>query len=831
MVNLKRVFAARRQSAILGLTLATLSWLAAAELLAREIAPEALEQIATLIEEKQARTAVEHKIDSHLLYELAARRDDVFLERLPDLRMERLAAADGSVLLDLDARVDDDLLLMIEALGGTVHSAFPRWNAVRVTLPIDRVHDLAGLDRVRSVRPADVYMTQMLDTTEGDVAHAADDARATFGVDGTGVKVGSMSDSVDALADLQASGDLPPGVTVLPGQSGNPGTSEGTALMEIVHDMAPGAELFFATGQGGQAQMAQNILDLAVAGCTVIVDDVLYFSEPVFQDGIIGQAVDTVAAAGVAYFSAAGNSGNLAAGTAGVWEGDYSGIALPGPLSGAGVSAHDFGGGTNNNELTFDTPFFITLQWSDASGASDNDYDLFLLDAALTTVVAASTNVQDGTQNPFEFIDSTASDDTANRIVVVQFDGDDRFIHLNTHRGQLATATDGQIFGHPAAEGAIAVAAVDVATAAGGEFTGGAANPVEAFSSDGPRRIFFEADGTPVPGRGVQPSEIRDVPDVAAADGVSTATPGFNPFFGTSAAAPHGAGIAALIKEMLSSLNAVGMDQRTRRDALDIEDPGDDKVSGSGIPMADDAIDGKLGFQNDNFSARTALSGIGVADCLFPQGSGIGNNEAEFDALFEALEEFDDGTQPFVFEFETDPDGLSSGGRSSEVSPQTAKPASAAWATKDSTRAPSTWSPKATGDEEGFEAEINIGAEPGDDLFPEGFEDPKTGTPLDAACVEIGIDDTLDSDCPVEVTSAVLQFGTPSGPLGEPLDVTSQFPANFWDGKISIPIPGLTGMGINSVKIRLTMQESSGPNLFADGFETGDTSSWTSQTP
>ena len=779
------------------LTVAALVWLAPVDLSAREIAPEALEQIATLIEEKQARTAVERKIDSHLLRELAARRGDALLERLPDLRVTRHADAGGAVLLDLEAKVDDDLLDWIETLGGTVHSAFARWDAVRAILPIDRLHELAGHEQVRSLRPADVYMTQMLNTTEGDVAHAADDARATFNVDGSGVKVGSMSDSVDALGDLQASGDLPPGVTVLPGQSGNPGTSEGTALMEIVHDMAPGAELFFATGGGGQAQMAQNILDLADAGCSVIVDDVLYFAEPVFQDGIIAQAVDTVAAAGVAYFSAAGNSGNLAAGTAGVWEGDYSGIALPGPLAGLGISAHDFGGGTNSNELTFDTPFFITLQWSDAFGASANDYDLYLLDAALTTVLAASTNVQSGTQNPFEFIDSTASDDTGNRIVVVKFGGDDRFIHANTHRGQLAEATDGQIFGHPAAEGAIAVAAVNVATAGGGEFTGGAANPVEPFSSDGPRRIFFEADGTPVEGRGVQPSKSRDVPDIAAADGVSTATPGFNPFFGTSASAPHGAGIAALVKEILSSLNAVGMDQRTKRDALDIEDPGADKVSGSGIPMADDAIDGKMGFQNDNFSAKPSLA-TNSGDCADPHASGTGDNTVDFNGFSELIDSFTDGTQPFVFEFETDPDGLGSGGRA--------------------------------GGQEGFAAELEIGAEPGTDLFPEGFEDPKTGTPLTAACLEIGIDDVLDADCPVDVTSAVLEFATPDGPLGEPLDVTSQFPANLWNGRISIPIPGLTGMGINSVTIRLTMQQGD-PNVFADGFETGDTSAWTSQVP
>lgn len=792
--------ARRALSATLAATiLATTAGVASAQ----EIATSALEQIAALVDEKLARTPAQQKIDSRLLYELGERRGGETLAEVPRMQVTRHADSAGRLLLDLEATVDEELLARIEALGGTVRSAFPHWRAVRVTLPIDQVEALAALPQVRNLRPADVYMTQM-NTTEGEVAHAADVARATFSVDGTGVSVGAMSDSVDALADLQASGDLPPGVTVLPGQSGNPGTSEGTALLEIVHDMAPGAALFFATGQGGQAQMAQNILDLAAAGCRVIVDDVLYFAEPVFQDGVIAQAVDAVAEAGVAYYSAAGNSGNLAAGTAGVWEGDYLGTALPGPLAGLGASAHDFGGGQDSNEITLDSPFFFTLQWSDPSGASTNDYDLYLLDATLTNVIAASTNTQSGTQNPFELIDSTASDDLGNRLVVVQFAGVDRFLHLNTHRGQLATATDGQIFGHPAAEGAIAVAAVNVATAGGGAFTGGAANPVEPFSSDGPRRIFFEADGTPIGAAldGVQQNEVRDVPDVAAADGVTTATPGFNPFFGTSAAAPHAAGLAALIQQILSSLDAIGMSQRIKRDALDIEDPGPDKVSGSGIPKADDAIEGKMGFQGDTFSMKTKLGIGGTNNCFDEHHSGSGTNEGVFDALDDLLDSFQDGTQPFLFEFETDPDNLGTG--ESLALGRLLK-----------------------GESENFETSLDVGLLSGEDIFPEGFEDPKSGTPLDAACIEIGMDDTLDSDCPVKVTSAVMQFNTPSGPLFDPpLDVSGAFSGNLWDGNARISVPGGAGQNVNGITIKLTMEPGDGPGIFADGFETGDASSW-----
>ena len=92
------------------------------------------------------------------------------------------------------------------------------------------------------------------------------------------------------------------------------------------------------------------------------------------------------------------------------------------------------------------------------------------------------------------------SDHTDHHLVVVKKAGAaDRFIHLNTHEGRLEHSTNGQIFGHPAAEGALAVAAVNVADAGGAggvRFDG--SESVEEFSSDGPRRIYFEADGSPV---------------------------------------------------------------------------------------------------------------------------------------------------------------------------------------------------------------------------------------------------------------------------------------------------------------------------------------------
>ena len=78
---------------------------------------------------------------------------------------------------------------------------------------------------------------------------------------------------------------------------------------------------------------------------------------------------------------------------------------------------------------------------------------------------------------------------------------------------------------------------------------------------------------------------VRRKPDITAADGVSTATPGFATFYGTSAAAPHAAAIAALLKSALPSLTPAQVRAALVSSALDIEAPGVDNTTGAGIVM------------------------------------------------------------------------------------------------------------------------------------------------------------------------------------------------------------------------------------------------------
>ena len=552
---------------------------------AAALLPPVVRQIAALLEAKAARTPAQRKIGSQLLSQAAGAAGGP----APAELLQAADAAPGAVdpaervLVDIRADVTPAVLDRLGDLGGTVVNSVPRYRSIRARLPLGGLERLAELDAVHSIRTADEPQTRTeqrqslpagrpdpaasgvprkADTSEGDRAHRADAARSAHGVDGTGIGVGVLSDGVDSLAAQQATGDVPALVTVLPEQEGGAfqyscggGSfgSEGTAMFEIVYDLAPGAELFFATGGGGQARMAQNIADLCAAGADVIVDDVSYLLAPAFQDGVIAPAVSTVTAKGCHYFSSAGNGGSLYHGTSSVWEGDFA----AGPafvLNGVNGVAHDFGGGVSGNPIVKDSTLPIILQWADPWGASENDYDLFLLDAD-DNVVAASTDTQDGSSgsDPIEYIGtSCANDRVGTRLVILKTTGAaDRYLRLSYARGGLATTTAGRTSGHSASQNAVGVAAVAARAAqgAGGVFDG--SELVETFSSDGPRRIFFEADGTAITAGNFSSTggRVLQKPDLTAADGVSTSTPGFGEFHGTSAAAPHAAAIAALMVE------------------------------------------------------------------------------------------------------------------------------------------------------------------------------------------------------------------------------------------------------------------------------------------
>jgi hypothetical protein len=607
--------------------------------LAAGLSPDALAQIDALIREKDSRTGTDRKIDSQLLYTLRMEMGQAVATGVSWLETDVPYAPDGHVVVDVKARLTPELNASLTALGIEVLSVAQDSGSMRLHIGLHQLVALAALRDVRFVQPKqeartsrwrppvvttggaaraavarslstalgqearpNVFFTQTGQgsrSSEGDITHLAHAARSAFSATGAGVKIGVLSDGVTNLAASQAAGDLGP-VTVLAGQTGS--GDEGTAMLEIIHDLAPAAQLYFATAFTSIASFADNIRALRAAGCDIIVDDVFYFVETPLQDGqapgiisntnggVVTQAVNDVTAAGALYFSSAGNTGNLSALTSGTWEGDFAdGGATGAPLPAGRV--HNFGG-QNFNVLEFASASGTNLYWSDPLGGSANDYDLFRLNATGTSVLASSTNLQTGTQDPYEQISGSGAVAGERIVIVKHAAAGNRFLHLGTLGGELTIATAGDISGHAAAANAFAVAATPAAGPFPQPFS--ASNMVEWFSSDGPRRVFYQPNGTPYTAGNVSATGgvLRQKPDITAADGVSvTGVGGFpSPFYGTSAAAPHAAAIAALLKSTSPGMTPAQMRTTLTASAIDIAALGMDRDSGAGIVMADAAM-------------------------------------------------------------------------------------------------------------------------------------------------------------------------------------------------------------------------------------------------
>lgn len=439
------------------------------------------------------------------------------------------------------------------------------------SIPISALPQLASLGDLRFARPVYTPQTSAGSVqSQGDAALNADDARAAFGVDGTGITVGVLSDSfnfvkypgnVDGVAQDIATGDLPQDTQILE-DSGT--TDEGRGMAQLIHDVAPGAAIKFATAfVGGEAHFAENILALAAAGSDIIVDDVSYFSEPYFQDGLVAQAVNTVFAQGIPYFSSAGNSGT---------QSYESAFVDSGSTGTGGGKLHDFDPGAGIStvqQITIPVGglFRPWLQWDEPFGSlggagSTSDLDMFLTGSNQTTQVASSIANNIGA-DPLEHIDffndgsfdsnndgqadttffltiTLNSGPTPNVIKYIDFGGDGIVDTFATN-----SSTD---VGHHNTPGAIGVAASAYFLTPAFGTTPPALND---FSSLGGLALRFDANGN----RLAVPLNPNS-PQVTGVDGSNTTFFGqdisvdadnFPNFFGTSAAAPHVAAVAALM--------------------------------------------------------------------------------------------------------------------------------------------------------------------------------------------------------------------------------------------------------------------------------------------
>ncbi|HZO05280.1 MAG TPA: S8 family serine peptidase [Solirubrobacterales bacterium] len=468
----------------------------------------------------------------------------------------------------------------LRAAGAEIVHTSRRYQTVTVAVKPADLPALDGVARVGGVKEVVRPLVMGADCggilrSEGDSQLLAPNARANIGVDGTGVTVGILSDSYDrdptaptrAVTDV-ATGDLPgPGspcgstapVNVLDDSVQE--SDEGRAMAQIVRDLAPGASISFATAFKGEAAFAASIKALAQAGARVITDDVVYFEEPFFQDGPIAVAIDEVAAAGVSYFSAAGNNNLFSGGNeVGSWEAPFRNAETcpPGLPSGEEQCADFNPGGGTDTLFNFSVPsegeLILDLQWAEPRGGVATDFDAYLINSKGQIVDSSNDDNIGGTQRPYELVRTENTGESAVPVwlAITRKAGSGtprlKWVQLGnavpaatqyeTSSGDVFGPT---VFGHAAAKGAIAVGAVRFNTA----------SAPETFSSRGPVTNYFGPVVGAGPAAPLALPEVVSKPDIAASDGgvntfFGSFTGGFWRFFGTSAAAPHAAAVAAL---------------------------------------------------------------------------------------------------------------------------------------------------------------------------------------------------------------------------------------------------------------------------------------------
>lgn len=529
--------------------------------------------------------------------------------------LKHVVIGNGYVSVDMASDDVAALTAELQALGAENISSYGRM--VGALVPIASLDQLAEADGLRFARPAfntangNANNNNGRAISEGDRAMRTDEARDQFGVSGAGIKIGVLSDSfacnpgpfgpgqASTTAAQDIGKDLPPASKLdivqdltnlkFSSKAQGCGSDEGRAMMQLIHDVAPLASQAFHTAFISEADFAQGIIDLADVGSDVIVDDVIYFAEPMFQNGIVAQAANAVNARGIPYFSSAGNRDRDS------YQAEFN------PVEENGLTVHNFdtSGGVDttqnvivnsngNNIISFqwDEPFFsaggigsasdLDVLWYDVDGnlvANCEDPNLGPDDTCQFTGdpnvggdavdIAALFTREVGSEFQIQFV--LREGPAPNLVKYVDFDG----MTLLEYDTNSPTT-----YGHNNAEGANAIAAAfALFTEEFPEFQAqfgvdAICDPacINGFSSVGGVPLIFNDDGTrkDTPLVGLKPI-------VTGPDGTDTSfftfdtidADGIPNFFGTSAAAPHVAALAVLMIEGAGGSGSLTPDQVT----------------------------------------------------------------------------------------------------------------------------------------------------------------------------------------------------------------------------------------------------------------------------
>lgn len=459
--------------------------------------------------------------------------------------------------------------------------------------------------------------------SQGDAVLHSDIVRAKYGLTGAEITVGVISDSYDCLGGAalgQQADELPADVVIL--KEGNcrseDSTDEGRAMLEVIHDLAPKTKLLFHAMGNTTQDFVQALKQMSNAGAQIIVDDAVYFHEPMFQDGLAAQTIDQlVYDKGIAYFTSAGNSGRN------TYQATFTDSHTY-PMGRDKGVAHDF----NPNPKRIDTCQSITvgadiltvfsLQWDqpsssvDGGAGSSSDLDVTFYDDPECKKLSTGRVIGGFTANlgkdaaevaGYSNIGNRKRKNIGIRILLtagpapslIKYVLSGSSLPIEHPRINEYAKPDaiGSAFGHGNASGAFVVGALatPIAHARSASAT--------SYSSLGGLPILFDGHGE----RLVQPI-IRNHVDAVAPTNVNTSFftasrpdpehDGKPNFTGTSAAAPHVAGVAALLLQAAIQkslkLKPSELYELLNQSSLDIGPPGFDVATGHGLIQADRAV-------------------------------------------------------------------------------------------------------------------------------------------------------------------------------------------------------------------------------------------------
>ena len=594
-------------------------------------------------------------------------------------------APDGTPMVLVEATTrGDPLQLKSTLINMGLQRAAHFSNAVSGWLPVSQLDAVTQQVELHSIRAAMPYTRTGATTTQGDFVMNAPTVRSANSLSGNGVKVGILSDSYDCYAAYAANGvppgghngyanengitttaagdistgDIPSSVTVNEESNTNtakasntcfdfgtaqlPFGDEGRAMMQIVHDIAPNASLDFYPAIFGQSDFANGVITMANQGAKIIADDVGYFEEPFFQDGVISQAITQVKASGVAYFTAAGNNGNFAYDNPtdptapATTPLSFNTTAAAGqPGAGEKLLNFDATGGGPTTKLHVTVPsvrpgdfLAVVVQWDQpfvtgaaGSPGATSQIDVCLLNVTGNDVIGddnlnplnsdctganavgadplqvilvgnPASNTANSQPATFDIQIGLANNTTAPKRIKVAVEGNG----LSLTMSPFFTNTSPTIQGHSMSADAISVgAALYFQTPACGT------NPAvaEIYSSFGGGPTLFDATGTRL-----TTQQVRQKPDLVGPDGGSdtflgqnigaktSSTTGcvngttFPNFRGTSAATPHVAAVAALLLEADPGLAVDDLYTILRQSTLSMA-PASPNIVGAGFIQAD----------------------------------------------------------------------------------------------------------------------------------------------------------------------------------------------------------------------------------------------------